>query len=1065
MKFRTLLRTIVAPALTVLFAAGSLAAQETGAVTGRVTAAATMEPLGQVQVFIEGTGLGTITDDDGRYRITAVPVGDQLVQARLLGYADASRTVSVQTGQAASANFELEESAVGLEDIVVTGTGTGGVARKRLGNTVSTIDTETLEDAPTENVSEILSGRQPGISISPSSGLAGEGQQIRIRGTSSLSQSNEPLVYIDGVRVNSGGGFGGAVGTANGGVGTGSSSRLDDIDPNSIERIEVLKGAAATTLYGTEASNGVIQIFTKAGREGGTRWTFEAEQGLSFMPTNRLIPHSDFGVDAEETTQLNEFWGLDLEPFEVHDFGKEQFVGMADETGRSTTVSASVAGGGSGITYFGSGRVQDLDGIYGMEDLGVARDKNQRVSGTANLNIFPNDRIRVQLRSNYTKTDQEAPEDANSIFAPFPLLFHSQPKLANENNLTGSPAFATVREGMQRTFGENVEHFGGSTQLTYSPSSAVSLNATLGADITSQTSEANVPFAWDVDNFTTSDVQGDRDIAAVTSNVFTLELRGGWEQEFGDWSSSFTGGGQGFLKQTDTRGGTGSIFPAAGFNVAEAAANQVVTETYLENVNAGLFVQEQVGYRDFAFLTLGGRWDANSAFGSTFDAVFYPKASFSVIPSDFSGWNSRLLSTLRFRGAVGQSGLQPGAFDKLRTFEGLPSTEGPGVAPDNLGNPDLVPEVSTEWEAGVELGLFRDRVGLEATYWNRTVDDVMVLKQFPITGGFNNLQLTNIGEMQGEGLDVSVNGDVLRGGRDGVSLNLFANAAYLTEEVTDLGGSAPIKSGGSYPRNRNFIREGFAPGAFFGAQLQDVPIPLDVFGNCTQPTESEALSYFSEPRSPDDFEVLPVDCGTAGFLDQYLGKPTPDWSGSVGADLGFLRNFSLRTLFEYKTGNFQHQDLSGAFRQSNAVIGRNTPETARIDATLRNPASTAEERLDAAIDWARNYRALAPMSGLNQIWDSDYIRWRELSLAYDAPSSFANSLSLDNLTITLRARNLALLVNDEYRGLDPELNNNSRCDAGALSGQNSIDCNFLQGQEAWRLPIPRRFTLGIRAGF
>lgn len=1065
MKLRTFLRTIPALALGGLLTAGSLSAQETGAVTGRVTAAATMEPLGQVQVFIEGTGLGTITGDDGRYRITDVPTGEQLVQARLLGYSDARRTVSVQTGQAATADFELQESAVGLEDIVVTGTGTGGVARKRLGNTVASINTSELENAPTENVSELLSGRQPGISISPSSGLAGEGQQIRIRGTSSLSQSNEPLIYVDGVRVSNGGGFGGNVGTENGGEGTGSSSRLDDIDPNSIERIEVLKGAAATTLYGTEASNGVIQIFTKAGREGATEWTVEVEQGASFMPTNRLIPHSDFGVDAEETTRLNEFWELDLEPFEVHDFGEDQFIGMVDETGRSTTVSASVSGGASGITYFGSGRFQDLDGIYGMEDLGEARDQNQRISGTANLNVFPTDKIRVQLRTNYTKTDQNSPEDANSIFAPFPLLFHSQPKLANENNVTGSPAFATVREAMQRTFGENVEHFGGSSQLAYSPASSVNLNVTVGADITSQTSEANVPFAWDVDNFTTSDVLGDRDIAAVTSNVFTLELRGGWEAEFGDWSSSFTGGGQGFLKETDTRGGTGSIFPAAGFSVAEAAANQVVTETFLENVNAGLFVQEQVGYRDFAFLTLGGRWDANSAFGSAFDAVFYPKASFSVIPSDFSGWDSSLLSTLRFRGAVGQSGLQPGAFDKLRTFEGLPSTEGPGVVPDNLGNPDLVPEVSTEWEGGVELGLFRDRVGVEATYWNRTVDDVLVLKQFPITGGFNNLQLTNIGEMTGEGLDLSVNADVLRGRGGGVSLNVFGNAAYLAEEVTDLGGSAPIKSGGSYPRNRNFIREGFAPGAFFGARLQDVPIPLDVNGSCTQPSQSEAEAFFSQPRSPDDFEVLPVDCGTAGFLDQFLGKPTPDWSGSLGADLGFLRHFSLRTLFEYKAGDFQHQDLSGAFRQSNAVIGRNTPETARIDATLRNPASSPQERLDAAIDWARNYRALAPMSGLNQIWDADYIRWRELSLAYDAPSSLANRLSLDNLSITLRARNLALLVNDEYRGLDPELNNNSRCDAGALSGQNAIDCNFLQGQEAWRLPIPRRFTLGIRAGF
>ena len=1072
MRLRDLVRGGATPlvAFLALVLAPPLAAQETGAVAGRVIAGDTQRPLDGVQVFVAGTQIGGLTGEDGSFRLTEVPAGEHTVQARLLGYATAERTVTVEAGQTTTLTFELRERAIALDEIVVTGTGTGGVERKKLGNTIASINTAKLENAPTANVSEVLSAREPGVQVLPASGLAGEGSQIRIRGSSSLAQSNEPIVYVDGVRMNTGGDFGGAVDA--GGGGAGSSSRLDDINPSSIERIEILKGAAAATLYGTEASNGVIQIFTKSGREGPARWTMEFTGGIEAFPFGRVDLLSDFPRDQGQADRMNEFLGCNVQLFEVCDRPiMEEFA----ETGHYEDLRGSVNGGSNLMTYFLSGRFQNQDGPFGLERFGPAEDTHQQLAATANLNIFPSDVLRVQFRSNYTSTDHSTPQTTNNIFGAWPSGLMAQLRLVTETNEFGAPAFATTEEIMQITTEQEVDHFGGSIGLNFQPGENVSLDGTFGIDYSGSRAEEQAPFGWNVDGVTTSNPDGYRDINDQTVTQATVELRGGWDAEFAsDWSSTLTVGAQGFLLEQVNRGGEGEVFPGPGLEVAAAAANQTITEDWLQNATVGVFAQEQIGWRDFAFLTVGARYDANSAFGEEFSGVLYPKASFSVIPSDMDGWGSTTLSTFRIRGAIGQSGLQPGAFDKFRTFEALASAEGAGVAPDNLGNQDLKPEVSTEWEFGAEFGLLDDRYAVSATYWDRTVKDALVNKQFPVTGGFQDLQLVNIGELKGRGLDLGLNGTVYSG--DDLSVDLYVNGAFLSEEVTDLGGSPPIKAGGSYPRYRNFIREGFTPGAFFGATLADVPIPLNLEGACAAPTEAQALAYFSQPRSPDDFEVLiqdaqgnpsSVGCPGGVFLDHHLGKPFPDWQGSLGADIAFLDGFELQTNFEYKAGDFFWSDLSGAFAQSNAFIGRNTPKSARAVATMMDPASTAQERFDAAMVWATELRALSPMSGLNLIHPADYLRWRELSLTYNAPQSFADVFGFSGLSFSLRARNLALWVNDEYTGISPELAANARCslDDPNAAGNPATDCNFLQGTEAFREPLAKRWLLGVRANF
>jgi len=807
-----------------------------------------------------------------------------------------------------------------------------------------------MQNQPVSSFSDLIQGREPGLVGLPSSGTTGEGARIRIRGSASLSQSNEPIVYVDGVRVDRGGGFGEGVSAG----GQGSPSRLDDIPPESIERIEVLKGAAAATLYGTEASNGVIQIFTKRGTQGAPRWSFQVEQSLIDAPTDRMIPHADFAETQEDIDRIAQRWGRNVGLFEPF---QEMIFPEVLETGYGQTYSGSVQGGGDLITYFVSGRYFNEDGPMGWESAIQARDHNVKRQATANINVFPTDDLRIRFSGLYSEVNHETFENSNNIFGVFSSMFMSHLRLAREGNRFGSLAFGTTKEFGQATTTQDTEHFAGSINANWTLAEGLVFDGTFGVDVTNQVSANFFPFGWNVDDFSTFFTDGlrsinDRNHREVTGD-FKLSYQGDLSSSL---SSSLVVGAQGFLRQTVQSGGDGTAFPGPGLEVIGAASNQSIFEQFDRVVNAGLFAQEQIGWNDYAFFTVGGRFDANSAFGEEFDVAFYPKAS---------GWDSETLSSFRVRAAVGQSGLQPGAFDQFTTFESLPSTQGPGVAPENLGNPELQPEVSTEWEVGAEFGLWNDRAGIDVTYWDRTVEDALVARQFPVSGGFRNTQLDNIGEVTASGVEIAVNGTAYESRQ--TSIDLFANASYITEKVTDMGGAPPLKVGGSYPRYRNFVKEGFAPGAYFGATPADVAIPLNLNGDCSVPTQSEALAYFSQPRDLSDFEVLSkapdgggigsVGCG-GDFLNNHLGKPTPDWQGSFGGNFTFLTNFELSTLFEFKAGNYHVQDLSGMFRQANAVIGRNTPEAARVHATVLDPNSTAQERLDAAIFWANNLRAL-----------------------------------------------------------------------------------------------------------
>jgi TonB-linked SusC/RagA family outer membrane protein len=1080
----------------------ALAAQppaSTGVVEGRVTDGASGRPLENAQVSVVGTTLGAITNPAGVFRIAGVPARGVEVRVRLVGFQPATRAATVVAGQTARVTVELRQSALQLDQVVVTGSG-GAVETKKLGNTIAVV--KPPENAPILTATEALQGREPGVVGLPSSGMTGEGARIRIRGNASISQSNEPIVFVDGIRINSGGGFGRDI-SRNGGA----PSRLDDIDPSTIERVEVLKGAAAATLYGTEASNGVIQIFTKRGSAGAPRWDFTAEQIATRFPEDRLKPVAGFARTPEQADSLSRFYGRTIRPFEV--IQRNILADNLTETGTGNVFAGQVRGGTPVADYFVSGRYAyengPLGGTLGGDRLGPAEDVARRAQGTATVQFQPRTNLRFTASSAYTGTFQETPSNSNDIRGFVSQAYLAKPELANcrlavarglapastfglaspgvcagPGNPFGNGAFATLREAAQLRTQQDAQRFRTTLegQLQITPS--LVWNAVGGVDVTAARSSEQLPFGNNVDGQNSQAPNGQRTIETINDRVITLDSKVVWRTPVRPWlQSGLTVGLQGFFTRSVNSSALSRNFPGPGLEVVSAGTPITSNEFFLNTVNGGVFAQEQLDFSNWIFATVGGRYDYASAFGAEAPGVFYPKVSLSVVPSDRPGYrDSRfgsVVSQLRLRGALGRSGRQPGAFDQFTTYGPVLLQNGSsGLVPLNLGNPRLAPEISTEAEVGFELGFRDGRIGVQATGWSREVNDALIPVQFPVTGGFIASQLANVGQIKARGLELGLNGQVVD--RPGLQLELFANGAYLFQKVTSLGGAAPIKVSAGGVRYRNFVRVGYAPGALFGgdivrpcAQARRSPcleagqVPYDFNGDGAADTQAQALAYFANvPRSGSNVGVAALNPIPFQTNDStYYGKPFPNWSGGFGGTLTVRRNWRVNTLFEYRAGDFTVTNMTGAF-QNALTIALNSPRTAQIDATLQNPATTPEQRLAAASDWANNLKALSPYDGLNQAERGDFLRWRELGLTYSASPGAARRVArASSLSVTFAVRNLALFTG--YSGTDPETNQAGR---GGNTGANAtFDQNFAEAVDVFGLPLQRRFSLSLRLGF
>ncbi|HKJ92998.1 MAG TPA: carboxypeptidase-like regulatory domain-containing protein, partial [Longimicrobiales bacterium] len=616
---------LVAVLLSGLAAPPSLAAQQaTGTIRGQVTDAATARPISGTQVYIPGTGHGTITNAQGAFLLTGVPAGTVTLRVEMLGYGPMSQEVTVAAAQTAVANFNLSQTAVALDELVVTAT--GQTRKKEIGTSMATIDVADMKTTPVKGAQEMLNGEVAGVFVLANSGQPGAGGTIRLRGNNSVSQGNNPIIYVDGVRIYSGS-------TPTMPYNRQGTLPLNDISPDDIARIEIVKGPAATTLYGTEASSGVIQIFTKQGQTGAPSWNAEIAAGF----TNQ----GHVGSKDDPTGMwLNKCGGI-LESGNGTKFEDPTCPSSGSwlRNGPIQRYSVSVRGGQPQLSYYVSGSYADENGT--LQDMST-----QYGGFRANFGFRPVSSVNLKVNTSYTRRNTIWVPDGNS--ANGVMLNVSRGPGGNfQGSGCSDPTVVCVNNAEIFTTDNttNSDHYITGITLEYSPRAWMVNRVSVGYDYNSATNQNVAPFGF------YRVPLGELYWEDWARKLITID----WATTFNNainrnLNSAFSMGAQMFDSRLADVNVTASNFAGPGEpTMLSAAIRSVTDDTRLRVVNAGFFFQEVLGWQDRLFVTAGLRVDGNSSFGESFGLQPYPKVSASYVLSEHAFWPTSLIQTFKLR--------------------------------------------------------------------------------------------------------------------------------------------------------------------------------------------------------------------------------------------------------------------------------------------------------------------------------------------------------------------------------------------------------------------------------
>jgi TonB-dependent starch-binding outer membrane protein SusC len=718
--------------------------ERTGTVTGVVQDQTNQRPLAGAQVSIAELNLGALTDSNGSFELTSVPAGTHEVQVQFIGYRPATAEVTVTSGETATLDFSIAPQAIDLDEVLVTGSPAGETRRRTSGTNIASVDIETrLQDAPITRLQDALQGREAGMTSLASSGTVGSAGPMILRGITSLTQDNQPLIYLDGVRLDRGN-------TNMVTTGGQAVSRLNDINPQDISRVEVIKGSAATAMYGSEASSGVIQIFTRSGRPGETTYNVGARFGANRIPDNLHAMHTD-----------------------------PQYPNPNDllRTGLHQEYNASVRGGVDQLGYFASVSHTDTEGSF-------PNNYFERTAFRLNLEIRPSDRLTANLNTGFSMTENQMPPNDNWIGGVLTNIYAGNPaRFGTESDPWGG-AFIPVPLALLREIVDDTKRYTSGISIRHQATSWFSQRATVGMEFIDQQGSTFLPYY-------TEPGQADRPGTRSVNTRQNLQVNVDYGLALSrEWSSSLasevSGGGQLFVRRDQRVFATGTDFASPGLQSLGGTALASVNESELNYTTGGAFLQHQLGHRDRLFFTVGLRMDGSSAFGDDFGWQAFPKADVSYVISDEDFFNVDWISTFRLRTGFGTAGTQPGAFDAVPTYGNVVGFNGrAGIRASTFGNPDLAPEVSREFEAGFEAALFQDRVTMDMTAYHQRTEDLLLDQRFAPSLGLTATQLTNVGEVENVGVELNTGVSLMQ--RTDFSWDLNAGYSYNRNEVLDLG--------------------------------------------------------------------------------------------------------------------------------------------------------------------------------------------------------------------------------------------------------------------------------------
>ena len=957
--------------------------------TINVSGVVTSEPDGGlslpgVTVMIKSTMQGTTTDTDGYYEIEAGE-NDTLVFS-FVGLA--SRMVPV--GGREVINVEMAADLVTLGEIVVTGYSTE--SRRLISGSVGVVGEEDIRESSMRTLDGVLQGRSAGLQISQSSGTPGAAHAIRIRGNSSISAGNAPLIVVDGIPVTTGSygqvGFSGQ-----------QIDALSDINPNDIESVTVLKDASAAAIYGARATNGVILITTRRGSRHETRLNFSTNHGWQDIE-NRLEM-----LNAE---QWHELRGTEPGPGEMTD---TDWLSKVLRTAPQSSYELSATGGDENTRFYISGNYYNQEGV-------LVGTSYERVSSRINLDHNVNDAFDMGMSVGVSYALNNRVEGDQSLNAPLanaianPAIFpvYNTDGSYNEDAPFANPV-AIGREAINeahsyRTMGNIFGNYRIINNLT--------LSTKWGVDYLSLREHSYDP---------ATTRQGARSGGIgleAQSNVLNIV-----SNNFIRYANSFAGmhnlellGGYSFeLFQRRNQFIRGVDFPNPYFQyVSEAGTISSATANATDRGINSFFGQIKYNMDYRYILSLTARYDGSSRFGEANRYGFFPAASFAwrISEEEFFRQLGTPVNELRFRtgyGITGNDGIPDFAY--LSLFGGGANYSGqPGIYPRGIANPDLKWETTYQFNIGLDIGLFDDRIELNADYYNNQTRDLLFSRPITFTSGYGSIT-SNIGELENRGIEFTLS--TLNILTSEFSWSTDFNISRNRNKILSLYNDQPLDNLG---RGSNSVRVGEPLGVFYG--------------------------YKSLGVDPSTGDIVFDDINGDGQITSddrtKIGDPNPDFTGGFTNRLSYS-NFELSVFLQYSYGNdifngtrIFIESMKGSDNQTTAVLNR-----------WREPGDETDVPRATLLDPNNNNRISSRF-----IEDGSYLRVKNVTFSYNLGSELANRLRMSEARIFISGQNLLTFTN--YSGMDPEVN---------YAGPD----NLRLGTDFFTHPQVRIVSLGLTVGF
>jgi TonB-linked SusC/RagA family outer membrane protein len=1023
------LATAALSALLLTTAAATVAAQG-GTLQGTVTAA-NGGPLQEARVIVLGTSLFGSTGPDGKYVIRRVPAGHADIRIIRVGYQEQKKAVSILDGQTATLDIVMAQTVVQLQEVVTTAT--GEQRRVEVGNAVENVSVANLvKDAPVRTLADVLTARVPGVQVQQGT-QTGSGQRIRVRGISSISLSNEPIFVIDGVRMSSNNA---STAFGNGGA---NFSRLGDISPEDIENIEIVKGPSAATLYGTDAANGVIVITTKKGRSGSGRWSVYAEGGMlkdrnwyadNYTLAGRNPTTKAYAQGAQCTLQMVSL-GTCVKTDGTKGYDSLRvFSPIKDPdltplgTGNRQAAGLQVQGGNDQLRYFLSGTRDNEVGVFrldnyerryfqanGVEITPWMDRPNRRLlnSFRSSVNAAVNSQFDAGVTFGYSTVEALTSNESNNTVGIGSQAFGG-PGYRSNGTISGmADSLVGYRAGTpgriwQEKLQQNVNRMIGTANLNWRPASWLSARGNFGVDLADRV-DANLH--KNGEGWPLTATYRDGFAANARANITNLSADLGATANYNPskltWLNLKTTLGTQYNNyRQDQNNASGQTLPP-GAVTAGAGATPGSSEATTIQKTWGIFIEESAALRDRLYLTAAVRTDQNSAFGTNFQRVYYPKGSLSWVLSDESFFPRdkflfNQISNLRLRVANGVSGVQPGPNDALRTYSAnsasIRNTDTPIETFNQLGNPNIKPERSSEWELGFDSRLFNNRIQFDVTYYSRVTKDALINAVIaPSVGSGATSQLTNLGSIKNAGFEATVGGQLLD--RKQLALDFHFTTSLNANKVVSLGKTPPQVG------TTNWIIEGYPISGLWE----------DVIEGWDDKNGDGILTYNANPtlnevfvKTDTVFGAIDPKTGQRSIIGfgTFRGYAAPRYLTTMtsGIDL-FNHKVRIQNLFDWRGGNKYYNNTerirctrpncNGLFNP-----GASFQEQAMVVAALTHPARTNDGYFQPGA----------------------FVKWREATVTWDLPQRLLSRTPTRTASLVFAARNIKLWTN--YRGSDPE---------------------------------------------